>query len=75
VARRAGAAIHSIARAHPGEEVIVVSHGGVMAALRGFVAGSFEEAPVATRNAGGYVLSYRAARFTLAGLLESQAAR
>jgi len=70
VARRAGAALHAIARAHPGEEVILVSHGGVMAALRGFVAGSFDEAPLPTRNAAGYVLHHRASRWILSDLME-----
>lgn len=70
VARRAGAALHAIARAHIGEEVVVVSHGGVMAALRGFVAGSFEDAPMPTGNAAGYVLHYRGGRWILSDPLE-----
>jgi broad specificity phosphatase PhoE len=74
VARRAGAALHAIARAHLGEDVVVVSHGAVMAALRGFAVGSYEDAPVATRNAAGYVLHYRAARWTLTDLLDTHAA-
>jgi len=73
VARRAGAALQAIARAHVGEEVIIVSHGGVMAALRGFVAGRFEEAPAPTRNAAGYVVHYRAGRWILSDPLESAA--
>ncbi|HME73515.1 MAG TPA: histidine phosphatase family protein [Myxococcota bacterium] len=73
VARRAGAALHSIARAHVGEEVVVVSHGGVMAALRGFAAGSFEDAPVPTGNAAGYLLHYREGRWILSDLLASHA--
>jgi broad specificity phosphatase PhoE len=73
VACRAGAALHALARAHLGEDVLVVSHGGVMAALRG-AAGSFEDAPVATRNAAGYVLCYRASRFTVADLPGSEGA-
>jgi broad specificity phosphatase PhoE len=72
VARRAGAALHSIARAHLGEEVVVVSHGGVMAALRGFAVGSFEDTPVATGNAAGYVLHYREERWILSDLLEPE---
>jgi broad specificity phosphatase PhoE len=73
VARRAGAALHSIALAHPGEDVVVVSHGGVMAALRGFTLGRYEEAPVPTRNAAGYVLHYREARWSLSDLPEPDA--
>ena len=37
VAMRAGAALDPIARQHLGAEVVVVSHGGVMSALRGWV--------------------------------------
>jgi broad specificity phosphatase PhoE len=73
VARRAGAALHAIARAHVGEEVVIVSHGGVMAALRGFVAGSFEDAPIPTGNAAGYVLYYREGRWILSDPFESDA--
>jgi len=73
VARRAGAALHSIARAHLGEEVVVVSHGGVMAALRGFATGSFDDAPVPTGNAAGYVLHYREDRWILSDLFEPEA--
>ncbi|HBZ68881.1 MAG TPA: hypothetical protein DEP35_03690 [Deltaproteobacteria bacterium] len=65
VARRAGAALHSLARQHLGEDVVIVSHGGVMAALRGYVAGGFHDAPVPTGNAAGYVLHYREGRWIL----------
>src|SRR5215469_637255 len=75
VARRAGGALHAIARAHLGEDVVVVSHGAVMAALRGFAAGSYEDAPVPTRNAAGYVLHYHAARWSLSDLAEARAVR
>jgi len=75
VAQRAGGALQAIAAAHLGEDVVVVSHGAVMAALRGFAAGSYEDAPVPTRNAAGYVLHYRAARWTLLDLVEARAAR
>jgi broad specificity phosphatase PhoE len=56
VALRAGPALDAIAGAHPGEDVLVVSHGGVMAALRGFAAGHFGDAPVPTANCAGYLL-------------------
>ncbi len=58
VARRAGRALDGIARAHPGEEVVVVSHGGVMAALRGYVRRDYSEPSVGTGNANGYVLTF-----------------
>lgn len=56
VARRVGPAVEAIATRHVGEQVIVVSHGGVMASLRAYVAGAFEGFPVISGNAGGYVL-------------------
>jgi probable phosphoglycerate mutase len=64
VALRAGPALERIARAHLGETVIVVSHGGVMAALRGWLAGDFDDAPAPTANAAGYVVEYVAARWS-----------
>ncbi|HVP29301.1 MAG TPA: histidine phosphatase family protein [Myxococcota bacterium] len=59
VARRAGAALDALAKAHLGQEIVVVSHGAVMAALRGHAAGHYRAAPQPTRNCGGYVLSWR----------------
>ncbi len=56
VAARTGPAIDRIAESHPGEQVLVVSHGGVMAALRAHVAGGFLQPPQPTPNAGGYRL-------------------
>jgi broad specificity phosphatase PhoE len=56
VASRVGPALDRIADRHPGEQVVVVSHGGVMAALRAYAARSFELPPQATGNAGGYRL-------------------
>ncbi len=56
VASRAGAVLDSLARRHLGEQVIVVSHGGVMAALRGWVRGRYDDPPESTPNAGGYRL-------------------
>jgi probable phosphoglycerate mutase len=56
VAERVGPAIERIAAAHPGEQVLVVSHGGVMAALRAWACGNFDLPPESTVNAGGYRL-------------------
>jgi len=58
VARRAGPALDAIARRHAGEPVVVVSHGGVMAALRGHAAGDLETEPAVARNASGFVLTH-----------------
>jgi len=59
VARRAGAALDALAKAHLGQEIVVVSHGAVMAALRGHAAGHFRSTPSPTPNCGGYLLSWR----------------
>ena len=56
---RVGPALDQIARAHPGEQVLVVSHGGVMAALRAYVRGHFDEPPESTPNAWGYRVEAR----------------
>lgn len=56
VAERVGPALELISTAHAGETVLVVSHGGVMAALRAWAVGNFERPPESTVNAGGYVL-------------------
>jgi len=56
VAERAGRVIDEIVAQHAGTDVLVVSHGGVMAALRGWARGSFEHPPESTENANGYVL-------------------
>jgi broad specificity phosphatase PhoE len=69
VALRAGPALETIARAHLGQTVVVVSHGGVMAALRGFCAGSFEDAPTPTANTCGYVVEYRDAAWSTLDLV------
>jgi probable phosphoglycerate mutase len=63
VARRAGAALDEIARRHLGGEVVVVSHGGVMSALRGWVLDDYSQPPVATVNAGGYLLRFTGERY------------
>jgi broad specificity phosphatase PhoE len=56
VAARVGPALERIAATHPGEQVLVVSHGGVMAALRAWACGNFDRPPESTVNAGGYRL-------------------
>ena len=63
VARRAGVALDGIARRHLGGEVIVVSHGGVMSALRAWVLDDYSQPPVPTINAGGYVLRFTGERY------------
>lgn len=56
VAERVGPALERIAAAHRGEQVLVVSHGGVMAALRAWACGNWDRPPESTINAGGYRL-------------------
>jgi broad specificity phosphatase PhoE len=56
VCERAGAVVDSLAERHRGEQIMVVSHGGVMAALRAHVAGGFHIPPRPTANAWGYRL-------------------
>jgi broad specificity phosphatase PhoE len=63
VARRAGAALDRIARSHLGGEVLVVSHGGVMSALRGWARDDYSQPPQPTPNAGGYLLQYTGERY------------
>ncbi|NNL67206.1 MAG: histidine phosphatase family protein [Myxococcales bacterium] len=63
VARRAGPALDAIARRHAGQAVVVVSHGGVMAALRGHALRDLESEPEVSGNAGGYVLTHGAAGY------------
>ena len=64
VARRAGPALDAIARRHAGEAVVVVSHGGVMAALRGHAAEDLVSEPAVSRNAAGFVLTHDGQRYT-----------
>jgi probable phosphoglycerate mutase len=75
VARRAGIALDGIARRHLGGEVIVVSHGGVMSALRGWVLDDYSQPPVPTINAGGYVLQWNGERYEGPFDLEADAAQ
>jgi broad specificity phosphatase PhoE len=58
VAERAGPALDEIARRHRGEPVVVVSHGGVMAALRGHAARDLVSEPAVVANATGYLLTH-----------------
>ncbi|MBW2315114.1 MAG: histidine phosphatase family protein [Deltaproteobacteria bacterium] len=58
VAERAGPALDAIARRHAGDPVVVVSHGGVMAALRGYTARDLNSEPEVPKNAAGYILRH-----------------
>jgi broad specificity phosphatase PhoE len=64
VGQRAGPALDEIAARHLGSEVIVVSHGGVMAALHAWTRSQrFEGSPQLSANAAGYVVTFRSARY------------
>ena len=56
VAARVAPVVSGLADRHPGEQVIVVSHGGVMAALRAWIAGTWKDRPTPTKNADGFRL-------------------
>jgi broad specificity phosphatase PhoE len=43
--------------------VLVVSHGGVMSALRGWARDDYSAPPLPTPNAGGYLLRYTGERY------------
>ena len=58
VALRAGPALDAIARRCAGQTAVVVSHGGVMAALRAHAAGDLAAEPEVAPNASGYVLRH-----------------
>jgi broad specificity phosphatase PhoE len=58
VAARAGALLDELASLHLGKEIVVVSHGGVMAAMRGRLCGEETAAPRPTPNAWGYVIEF-----------------
>ncbi len=62
VAERAGPAIARLAERHPEETLVIVSHGGTMAALRAYLVGTFDDAPTLTANAGGYTIDHRGPR-------------
>jgi len=55
-------AFERLVRGSVGEEVVVVSHGGVMLALCAYVTGSWDGLTV-TPNAGIVVVEYGAGRF------------
>lgn len=63
VVHRAGPALDEIAERHLGAEVVVVSHGGVMAALEAWSRGSLDADPVIRRNAAGFLLRRYQARY------------
>jgi broad specificity phosphatase PhoE len=64
VARRAGPALDEIAARHLGSEVVVVSHGGVMAALHAWTSTQrFEGSPRLAANAAGFVVWRSSARY------------
>ncbi len=65
VAERAGRVLNQIVAQHAGSDVLVVSHGGVMAALRGWAQGSFGQPPESTENANGYVLVRESSSFEI----------
>ena len=63
VARRVGPVLDAIARRHAGETVVVVSHGGVMAALRGHASDDLVSEPEVPRNAAGWILTHDGRRY------------
>lgn len=63
VYHRAGPALDEIAERHLGAEVVVVSHGGVMAALEAWGRGGLSAEPVIRRNAAGFLLRRHWARY------------
>ena len=71
VAERVGPAVRSLATQHPCDEIVVVSHGGVMAALRGWLGGGYTAAPVLSGNAGGFWLDYERGAFGAAHPIET----
>jgi broad specificity phosphatase PhoE len=69
VAARAGAALDRVAAGAPGNDVVVVSHGGVMMALWRHVTGEWRMGKVA-RNAGLVVVEHEAGRWRGATVIE-----
>jgi broad specificity phosphatase PhoE len=64
VFHRVGPALDAIADRHVGQQVVVVSHGGVMAALHAWTtARRIEGLPAVSANAAGYVVEWRAAAY------------
>jgi broad specificity phosphatase PhoE len=69
VAARAGAALDRVAAGAPGNDVVVVSHGGVMMALWRHVTGEWRMGKVA-RNAGLVLVEHEAGRWRGATVIE-----
>jgi 2,3-bisphosphoglycerate-dependent phosphoglycerate mutase len=69
---RAVPAFERIASVHAGQDVVVVSHGGVMLALCAFVTGTWEGLNV-TPNAGVVVVEHHADRYAPPRLLDAAA--
>ena len=69
VAARAGAALDRVAAGAAGNDVVVVSHGGVMMALWWHVTGEWRTGKVA-RNAGLVVVEHEAGRWCGATVIE-----
>lgn len=63
VRARAGPALDALAERHFGSEIVVVSHGGVMAALLAWTCGYFDADPVIHANAAGYRVRWRGRRY------------
>jgi len=63
VARRVGAALDALVQAWPSDDVVVVSHGGVMLALHKHVQGAWGTPRQVTRNAGIVVVEHRDGRY------------
>ncbi|HYD50594.1 MAG TPA: histidine phosphatase family protein [Terriglobales bacterium] len=67
---RAVPALERIAIAHPQEDVVVVSHGGVMFALGAYITGSWETSRVPP-NCGIFVVEHVDKKYKLAEILNS----
>lgn len=64
VFHRVGPALDAIAEKHLGEQVVVVSHGGVMAALHAWTTvRRIEGVPPISANASGFVVEWRRVRY------------
>jgi probable phosphoglycerate mutase len=64
VFHRVGPALDALAERHVGEQVVVVSHGGVMAALHAWcTVRRVEGSPPIHANASGYVMEWRSTRY------------
>jgi broad specificity phosphatase PhoE len=69
VSARAGAALDRVAASAPGDDLVVVSHGGVMMALWRHVTGEWRMGRVAP-NAGLVVVEHEAGRYRGAAIVE-----